>query len=577
MRGDDVKDDKDNKEEQVLPEENEQFEDLMSNYLDTMGELEVGQITHARIVQVKKDYVLLDIGDKAEGVVEIKEFQDFQGNLNVAVGDEVDVIIQNRDPESGQVNVSYRLARQRIYWDRLVEAFEKNLPVTGFITKALKTGVLVDAGVPCFLPASQLGLSRTEDLESVVGQEIEAYVIDLDRNRHRGVLSRRRLLTEERKKKREEALTKLEEGAVITGKVKSIMDFGVFVDLGGIDGLVPREEVSWHKHVRMDEALKLNTNYKFKILSIDREKERVTLSRRQLKPDPWQKIETEYPKDLNVRGTVTNLTNNCAYVLLDDGIEGRIHRNNLSWITTVRKPSDVLKKDDVVKAVVLDWDKEKRLLELGLKQISIDPWQEIEAKYPIGSRQKVKIIEVVPYGAFVQLDDTTKGLIHVSDMSYDKRFKDPKQLVKVGDEVEAVVLKIDLDARRINLGIKQLEDDPFETFTRAHRQGSAVTGKVKSVTSFGAFVELAPHVEGLLHVSQWSREKVETLENVVKPGDELTVKIIKIEREIGKISLSRRAYLADEERREVDQYRSTNVDANTNLGSLLKNLKIDIK
>ncbi len=407
---------------------------------------------------------------------------------------------------------------------------------------------------------------------------MEAYVIDVDRARHRGVLSRRRLLSEERRKKRHELLKTMSEGATISGKVKNIQEFGVFVELGGIDGMVPREEIAWEKRVNVAEVLKVNTSYKFKIVSIDKERERVTLSRRQLKPDPWQKIEHDYPKELTVNGTITNLTNNCAYVVLDDAIEGRIHRSNLSWATSVRKPSDVLKKGDAIKAVVLDWDKEKRLLDLGLKQVSDDPWAEIGKRYAINSRHKVKVLEVVPYGAFVQLDEATKGLIHISDMSWDKNFRDPKQLVKVGDEFEAVVLKIDMEQRRINLGLKQLQEDPFKIWRKSHPQGSVITGKVKSVTNFGVFVELAPKIEGLLHISQWSREKVESLEKEVKPGDEVTAKIIKIEPDIQKVSLSRKTYLAEQERKEIDQYRQNKnrETASTSLGNLLKDLKIDV-
>lgn len=560
-----------------LFDETEQFEDLMSNYLDAIGDLEVGQLTRARVVAVKRDYALLDIGDKAEGIVEIKEFADYRGNINIAVGDMVDVVIQSRDSETGQVIVSHRHARQRVNWERLLEAYEKGFPVHGHVTKALKNGVLVDAGVPCFLPASQLDISKVEDLAQYVGQDIEAYVIDVDRGRHRGVLSRRRLLNEERKKKREEALSGLEEGVTVSGKVKAVMDYGVFVDLGGVDGLIPREEVSWQKHIRIEELLKPGNSYKMKVLSVDRERERVTLSRKQLKPDPWLKIEEDYPVDLSVKGTVMNLTNNCAYVLLEDGIEGRIHRDNLSWSTSVRKPSDLLKKGDSVKSLIMGYDKTKRLLELGLKQISADPWADIEIRYPVGSTQKVTVIEVVPYGAFVQLDEATKGLIHVSDMSYDRHFKNPKQMVKVEDEVEAVVLKIDLEARRINLGMKQLQDDPFDSYVKTHPQGSTVTGTVKSITNFGVFVELASFVEGLLHVSQWGKEKVEDLEGVVKPGEELQLKIIKIEPDIQKISLSRRAQLADEERRELEEYKHAPAEATTSLGSLIKNLKIESK
>ncbi|MGI8905963.1 MAG: S1 RNA-binding domain-containing protein [Candidatus Sumerlaeaceae bacterium] len=558
--------------------ESEQFDDLMSDYLESMSELEVGQLAKATVVEIKKDQVLLDVGDKAEGVADVREFTDFKGNVTVQPGQQIEVVIESRDADTGQVNVSYRKARQRVEWNRVVEAFEKGHTIRGQVVRALKNGVLVDAGVPCFLPASQLDVNRVEDLETFVGQDVECYVIDVDRQRRRGVLSRRRLLAEEQKKKRADILAGLEEGQTLEGRVKSILDFGVFVDMGGIDGLVPREEVAWEKRVNLSDVLKQGVRYKFKIIGIDRDRERVTLSRRQLKPDPWQKIETDYPRELAVKGTVTNLTNNCAYVVLADGVEGRIHRNNLSWNPSIKKPSDLLKKNAEVQATVLDYDNDKRLLELGVRQLTSDPWENIEGRFPPKSRQTVTISDVVSFGAFVQLDEHTKGLIHISDMSYDRNFKDPKQLVKPGDEVEVLVLKIDKEARRINFGMKQLEEDPFTAFIKKHPSGSTVTGKIKCVASFGAFVELAPSLEGLLHISQWSNEKLDSLENVAKPGDEVTVKIIKVEKPIKKISLSRKAQMHDEERREVQQYKqSSPAKATTSLGSLLKNLNIDVK
>lgn len=567
-----------NMEQAGFGAESEQFEDMMSDYLDSLSELEVGQLARATVVEIKKDYVLLDVGDKAEGIADLKEFQDFQGNMTAKPGDEVEVIIERRDAESGQVKVSYRKARQRVEWNRVVEAFEKNTTIRGQVTRALKNGVLVDAGVPCFLPASQLDVTRVENLETFVGQEVECYVIDIDRQRRRGVLSRRRLLAEEQKKKRGAMLESIEEGQTVEGRVKSVLDFGVFVDLGGIDGLVPREEVAWEKRVNVAETLKQGTRYKFKVIGVDKERERITLSRRQLKPDPWQKISDDYPVELTVTGTVTNLTNNCAYLLLADGIEARIHRDNLSWNPAVKKPSDQLKKGEEVKAVVLGYETDKRLLDLGLKQMSADPWANIEERFPVNSRHTVKVADIVSFGAFVQLDEQTKGLIHVSDMSYDRNFKDPKQLLKVGDEVEAVVLKLDPESRRINFGIKQLQQDPFDAYVKEHPQGSVVTGKIKNVASFGAFVELAPNVEGLIHISQWGREKIESLEGVAKPGEEVTAKVIKVEKGIKKISLSRRARLQDEERKEVEQYKNAGPSkATTSLGSLLKGLNIDLK
>lgn len=555
-------------------EDDADFEQLLESYIQETPQLEIGQTIPARVVNVTKEYVFVDVGDKAEGIVDIAEFTDYRGVVTVKVGDTVDVVIKGRDSETGHVLVSHELARRRASWQRLRDAMEKNYKVHGFVTKALPPkGVLVDVGVPAFMPASHVDMRPVEDLSTLVNQEVEVYVLNVDQARQRVVVSRRKVLEEEAAQKRQEVLASLEEGATVTGKVKHHTEFGVFVDLGGIDALVPREELSWEKRVDPMETLRLGYNYKFKVIKIDRERERVTLSRRQLKPDPWSKIESDYPLELVVKGRVLDVTPSAAYVELEDGIEGRISRDHLSWAPTVRKPSDVVKKGDEIKAVVIGYNKDKRLLELSLKQITEDPWLDIEKKYPVGQRVKAKVISVVPYGAFVLLDENTKGLVHVSDMSYDKNFRDPRKLVKVGDEVEALVLKIDKDERRINLGIKQLEDDPFELFVTQHPVGSTVTGVVKSVADFGVFVEVAPKVEGLIHVSQWARERVENLSEVVKPGDEVTAKVLKVDRDERKLSLSRRQHLIDEERKEVEKYSEAPVDANIRLGDLLKNLK----
>lgn len=555
-------------------EEEGAFEELLESYLAEAPQLEVGKLTQARVVSINKDYVMLDVGDKAEGIVSIAEFTDFRGNVSVQVGDVVEVVIKGRDSETGHVLVSREQAKRRENWQRLAEAAEKHYPVHGFVTKVIpKKGLLVDVGVQAFMPASQVDLRPVEDLKEFLGQEVDAYVLDLDQGRGRVVLSRRKLLEEEAAKKRDAILASLEEGATITGKVKSHTEFGVFVDLGGVDALVPREELAWERRVDPTETLRLGYNYKFKVLKVDRDRHRVTLSRRQLKPDPWSRIEEDYPLDLVVKAKVTDLTAFTAYVTLESGIEGRIRRDQLSWALTVRRPSDILQVGDEVKAVVIGYDKDKRQLDLSLKQVTADPWSEIDQKYPVGTRLKVKVLDVVPYGAFVQLDEATKGLIHVSDMSYEKNFRDPKKLVKPGDEIEAVVVKIDPAKRQINLGLKQLEDDPFEVFVAQHPVGSVVTGKVKSVTSFGAFLELAPRVEGLLHVSQWGPERLEKLEDVVKPGEEVTAKIVKVDHDQRKISLSRRQYLQDQERKAVEQYNEGPVDATIRLGDLLKNLQ----
>lgn len=570
--------------EEALGAGAEDFDDLMTGYFESMSELEVGSLTKATVVETRKDFVLLDVGDAhAEGMVPVKEFLDAKGAMTVAAGDVIDVVVEGRDAESGQVTVSYRKARQRTQWNLVVEAFEKQTPLHGTVTRALKNGVLVDVGVPCFLPASQLDTSRVENLEGVVGKDYEVLVIDIDRTRRRAVLSRRKLLLETAKRKKAEVLEGLAEGSIIDGKVKSVLDFGVFVELGGLDGMVPREEVAWEKNVKPSDVLKVGQAYKFVVHTIDREKERVTLSRRRLKPDPWTDIDGRYPIGGKAAGTVINLTNNCAYVAVGeaaDGIEGRIHRDNLSWATHVKKPSDLVKKGVAVEAVVLGYDRDRRLLEMGLKQGTVDPWENIGERFPVGGRHTVKIVEFVGFGAFVQIDEHTKGLIHVTDMSWDRNFKDPKKLGAIGTELEVAVLKVDSGARRINFGAKQLTDDPFKAFVAKHKNGAMVTGVVKSVVDFGVFVELAPLVEGMIHISEWDRDKTESLAAVVKPGETISAKILKIEHATQQLKLSRKRLVQDEERKEIEAYTKPSAsqpEAKTSLGNLLKGLKIDLK
>ncbi len=557
-------------------DEDVDFAQLLESYLGETQELEYGKPIKARVVSVMKEYVLVDVGDKAEGIVRISEFTDHHGNVVVKEGDVVEVVVKGRDSETGQVLVSRELARRQATWEYVAEAMEKKFPVHGFVTKVLPNkGLLVDIGVPAFMPASQVDVQPGVDLKEFLNQEVDAHVLSVDKGRGRVVLSRRKLLEEELAKKRAEFLATLEEGSTVTGKVRRHTQFGVFVELAGVmDALVPKEELSWVKEVDPSETLRIGYNYKFKVIKVDRGRERVTLSRRQLKPDPWSKIEEEYPLELVVRGKVTNITPTTAYVILETGIEGKIRRENLSWNFSVRKPSDVVKEGDEVRAVVIGYDKDRRLLDLSLKQVTEDPWTRIEEKYPVGSRVRGKVLDVVAYGAFVELDEATKGLIHVSDMSYDKNFRDPKKLVKPGQEIEAVVIKIDPAVRRISLGLKQLEDDPFELYLTQHPEGSVVTGKIKSITNFGVFVELAPKVEGLLHITQWDKQRVDDLANVVNVGDEVTAKIIKVDRDDRRISLSRRQYLIDQERKEIEQYRDEGpVDATIRLGDLLKDIR----
>jgi len=554
--------------------ESEEFDKLLEEYLDRIRGFSSGDIIDAEIVDVKRSYVLVDIGDKAEGVINIEEFVDSEGELNVAVGDTIPVQILGRDNETGQVRVSHRRALSELAWERVREAVRRNTPVTGRVVQAVRSGLIVDIGIPAFMPASQIDTSRVENLSDWLKREVSAYVIDLDRQRRRAVLSRRKLVKEDEERKRRRILESLEPGQERVVRVKKIMDFGAFADLGGIDGLIPREEISWDRGASPRDYLREGRDLKVRVLSVDRETGRVSLSRKRVKPDPWENIEEKYPIQSVVKGKVVGVANFGAFVSLEEGVRGMIHSSNLSWAGGRKKVEDFLRVGDTVKAVVLEVDKDRRRIALGLKQITMDPWLEVEEKFKPGSVVKGTVTALTNYGAFVRLTEHIEGLIHISDMTWEKKPKAPSHYVKVGDEVEAVVLKTDRDKRRISLGLKQMSKSPFERFVESNPVGSEVSGKVTRLTGFGAFVRLAPEVEGLVHISQLDERRVENPEDVVKVGEEITTKIIKIDAKNQKISLSRKAYLKEQEAKEVAAYLAQSESGGLKMGELLRGLNI---
>ncbi|MCX8036502.1 MAG: 30S ribosomal protein S1 [Candidatus Sumerlaeia bacterium] len=552
----------------------DEFGQMLDAYLDKIQDFSAGDIVEAEIVDVKRTYVLVDVGDKAEGVIEIDEFVDPQGEIRVAVGDRIPVRIMGRETETGQVYVSYRQAAAEIAWQRITEAAKQQSALTGRVVQVVKSGLIVDVGIPAFMPASQIDTSRVENLDEWVGREIQVCVLETDRERKRVIVSRRKLLQEDAERKRRRILESLEVGQERVVRVRKIMDFGAFADLGGIDGLIPRSEVSWEINADPKEYLKEGRDLKVRVISVDRETGRIALSRKQARPDPWEKIEEKYPPDTIVKGKVVGLADFGAFVSLEEGVRGLIHASDLSWDKGPKKVEDYLRLGDTVKAVVLSVDKAQRRMSLGLKQVTKDPWLEVEEKFPPQTVVKGTVTAVTSYGAFVRLTDAIEGLIHVSDMSWEKKPKSPSHYVKVGDEVEAIVLRLDSEKRRINLGLKQMAKSPFERFVESHRVGSVVQGQVTSVTPYGVFVQLAPEVEGLIHISQLDTERVEKPEDVVKVGDTVEAKVIKIDSREQKISLSRRAFLKEQESREVAAYTQKTSAVGLNIGELLRELNL---
>lgn len=542
--------------------------------LEGMGEtitVAPGEIREAPIVAITDEFVFVDIGEKSEGVIPVQEFMDAKGNLQAQKGQVIPVEIRGGEDASGQIQVSYKAAVARLTLASLEEAVEKKLALKGRVTEVVKGGLMVDIGIGAFMPASQADTHRVEDLSTLLGAEIEVFVIEFNRRRKRAVVSRRAFLEEQRKSAREALMGTLHVDEVREGVVKNIQEFGVFVDLGGVDGFIPREEISWDRGSSPSAVFNVGDKVTVKVIRVDPAANKITLSRKRMKPDPWAEVESRYPAGSRVRGKVVSVTHFGAFVHLEEGITGMIHASDMSWnVASKKKPTDFVQEGDVVEAQVLEVNREKRRLSLGLKQIKMDPWAEVEVKYPVGSRVKGEVTSLTAYGAFVRLDEFIEGMIHISDISWDRSLKHPKQALKLGETVECVVLKADPIQRRLSLGLKQLGDSPFEMFLRTHPQGSVITGTVTRVAGFGAFVELAEGIEGLLHVSQFDEQRVEDPEKFFKVGDKVTCKITKVDADAQKISLSRKEALRQMDRQYLAQYMGHNMPGGVNLGEALR-------
>ena len=558
----------------------EEFESLIGDYLDGIAQYEVDAIISVPVVEVHSDHVLVDMGDKAEGIIDIQEFVDSAGNIRIAVGDKIAVLIQGRDEETGLLEVSHRRARGQMAWERIAEAHRDGAPIAGRVVRTVKSGLLVDVGMECFMPASQIDDSRVEDLEEWVGREIEAQVIDVDTRKRRAVLSRRRLIEAAKKKALAEALSKLNEGDTVHGTVKNVLNFGAFLDIGGVDAFLPREELSWDRAVAPSGILKAGDDIKVRILTIEAETGRIRVSRKALRKDPWDNLAERYPVDSQVKGEIVSVTRYGAFVHIEEGLTGLIHVSEMSWSKAPGKVTDYVKEGDTVRAVVLEVDTEKRRMALGLRQLVEDPWIEAEQKFPKGSTVKGKVTGLANFGAFVELAENVEGLIHVSDFSWTEHVKHPKEKVEVGQEVEAVVLKTDKNTKRISLGIKQLTESPFDLFVREHPVGSTVAGKVARMIEVGAFIELAEgeggnSIDGFMHISEISSERTEKPQDELTEGQELECKILKIDKRQRRISLSRKALIKAQERAAIKEFKADPGDRGVmKLGELLKGLDI---
>ncbi len=534
----------------VIPEEQ-----LEKEVADVMGEvnpdmaiemqsnmassLEIGSIVKGKVTRIAGDEVVIDINYKSEGFVPIYEFD---LTSPPAPGDEVEVLLEDIYDDRGEILLSKRKADRIRGWEKIMEERDVGDVVKGRIVRKIKGGLLVDIGVPVFLPASQVDIRRSPDVGEYIGRELECKIIKIDRERRNIVLSRRKMLEEEREREKTEVLGSLVKGEIRRGVVKNITDFGAFVDLGGIDGLLHITDMSWGRIAHPSEVVSLDQTIEVKILDYDLQRERISLGLKQVSENPWEKIDEKYPVGCRVTGPVVNIMPYGCFVKLDEGIEGLVHISEMSWTRQIGHPSEVVAIGDMVEVVVLDINKEKHELSLGMKQTEENPWTMVEEKYPPGTIVEGRVRNMTNYGAFIEIEEGIDGLLHVNDMSWTKKISHPSAMLKKGDSVRAVVLSVDPNRKRVALGIKQLDSDPWETtIPEKYHPSDIVHGVVTKLTNFGAFIEIEEGLEGLLHISEMADRKVEKPEEVVKVGDELTLMIINIDTKDRKIGLSLRA------------------------------------
>ena len=543
---------------------------LAALYEETFKNLEEGTITEGRVVAVTKDKVVVDIGYKSEGMIPNDQFST-EELQNIKVGDRLQVYIEECEDADGNLVLSKEKADKMKIWEELEKLFNDGKSIDGKIVARIKGGMMVDIGVKAFLPGSQIDLHPVRDLDGLVGRTFPLKIIKINHRRGNVVVSRRVLLEETRDSKRKTTLSTLKEGQLIHGVVKNITDYGAFIDLGGIDGLLHITDMSWGRVGHPSEMFNIGDKVEVSVLKYDRETGRISLGLKQKSADPWTGVASKYAIGTRVRGRVVSLTDYGAFIELEPGVEGLVHVSVMSWTHEVRHPSRVVSIGDQVEAAVLNVDPASRKISLGMKQTAPNPWDMVEGKYAIGTRIEGKVKSLTDFGAFVGLEEGIDGLIHISDMSWTKHIKHPSELFKKGQKVEAVVLRIDKEKERLSLGYKQLKNDPWDDeIPNRYAVGDVAVGKVSKVADFGIFVELDGGVEGLIHISEAGLDPQAKLEEKFKLQDEVTAKIIKVDREERKIALSLRDHQMDSDRQKVDEYHATQGALGQSLGRAAK-------
>jgi small subunit ribosomal protein S1 len=529
-------------------------DDFQTLFEESMRSVKPGGVVKGRVVGVTATHVMIDVGYKSEGQIPLQEFLDRDGKLQVKVGDEVDVFFDSSEGENGGIVLSRQRAENIKVWEEIEKAYRAGTGVEGVILGKVKGGFKVDLGVPGFLPGSHVDIRPTRNLDKFIGARDRFAVLKYNRPRGNVVVSRRVLLEKEREVLKKEILKVLEEGVILEGTVKNITSYGAFVDLGGIDGILHISDMSWGRINHPSEVVKVGDRIKVVVLRFDAERERISLGMKQITPDPWSSVAEKYPVGSRVRGKVLSLMDYGAFVELERGVEGLIHISEMSWTKKIAHPSKVVQIGEDVEVMILNVDPNHRRISLGLKQVLPNPWDQVKEKYPVGTVIQGPVRNVTDFGIFIGVEEGIDGLVHVSDLHWTKKIKHPSELYKKGDIVQAKVLGVDVQNERFSLGIKQFTGDPWKLIAERYPVGSKVKGKVSSVPDFGVFVRLEEGVEGLIHVSQLSTERVDKPSSLFKPGDSVEAEVIHVEPQERKIGLSIRALKKTEERQEMENY-----------------------
>jgi small subunit ribosomal protein S1 len=548
--------------------------DFKELFEQSLNQLQYGDIARGKVVQIKDDRVMVDVGWKTEGYIPAGEIKDARGNINISVGDEIDVFIDKRDSEGTLVLSKDKASKFKI-WDDIKNACENNILIEGVVVEKVKGGLSVDIGIIAFLPGSQVDIRPIKDLDKFVGQTLDFNVLKYDRKRNNVVLSRRSIVSSEREAEKKDILKSIQEGNIVEGVIKNITDYGIFIDLGGIDGLLHVTDISWGRIAKPAENFHKGEKIKTKVLSFDGEKERVSLGLKQLMDNPWEKIIEKYPVGSIVEGKVVNLTDYGVFVELESGVEGLVHISEMYWTREIKHPSKVLNIDEIIKVMVLEVNPETKRISLSLKQTTPNPWEKLKEKYPVGTVVKGVVRNITNFGVFVGIEEKIDGLIHVSDISWKHRVTHPSEYFKKGQEVEAVVLNVDVENEKFSLGIKQIEKNPWDDLSQKYAPGSVVTGKITNFTDFGIFMEIEEGIEGLVHISEISQKRVKTSSELYSIGDTVSAVVKSIDPKSKKIRLSIKELEAPAPAPTSNQYINNTGNIGSNLSQALAEVKIN--